>query len=62
MGLLYLERGFSQRPSKVIYDRQLSAISLSTVDDYDFDRIFEDVKWFHIGITSFVGLFTRCLP
>ena len=52
MGLLYLERGFSQRPSKVIYDRQLSAISLSNVDDYDFDRIFEDVKWFHItGIT-----------
>lgn len=52
MGLLYLERGASQRPSKVIYDRQFSAISFSTIDDYDFDKIFEDVKWLHLtGIT-----------
>lgn len=52
MGLFYLERGASQRPSKVIYDREHSSISLSQLSDYDWDFIFENIGWFHItGIT-----------
>ena len=47
MGLYYLEKGASQRPSKVIYDREYSAISLAKRKDFDWDKIFEDAAWFH---------------
>lgn len=47
MGLYYLEKGASQRPSKVIYDRAYSSIALSTPEEYDWDSIFEGVNWFH---------------
>lgn len=47
MGLYYLEKGASQRPSKVIYDRAFSSISLSLPADYDWDNLFESVDWFH---------------
>jgi len=52
MGLYYLEKGASQRPSKVIYDRANSALALAKRDEFDWDRVFEDAKWFHwTGIT-----------
>lgn len=47
MGLYYLEKGASQRPSKVIYDRAFSSISMSLPADYDWDKLFEGVDWFH---------------
>lgn len=47
MGLYYLEKGASQRPSKVIYDRTYSAISLAKSEDFDWDKIFDGVDWFH---------------
>lgn len=47
MGLYYLEKGASQRPSKVIYDRAYSAIAQATKDDFDWDKIFEGADWFH---------------
>ena len=47
MGLYYIEKGASQRPSKVIYDRAFSSISLSLPADYDWDKLFEGVDWFH---------------
>ncbi len=47
LGLYYLEKGASQRPSKVIYDREYSAISLAEKNDFDWDRIFESTDWFH---------------
>lgn len=47
MGLYYLEKGASQRPSMVIYDRAYSSIALSTPDEYDWDKLFEGVNWFH---------------
>lgn len=47
MGLYYLEKGASQRPSKVIYDRAYSAIALADRKDFDWDKIFEGVDWFH---------------
>lgn len=52
MGVYYLEKGASQRASKVIYDRQFSAISKTTVNDFNWEKIFEGVEWFHwTGIT-----------
>ncbi len=52
VGIYYLEKGASQRPSKVIYDRAFSAIALAEPEDFDWDEIFKDVEWFHFtGIT-----------
>lgn len=47
MGLYYLEKGASQRPSKVIYDREYSAIALARRDEFNWDKIFQDADWFH---------------
>ena len=52
VGIQYCEQGASQRPSKVIYDRAYSALSIATIDDFDWDKIFDGVAWFHFtGIT-----------
>ena len=52
VGIYYCEKGASQRPSKVIYDRAGSAIATATGDDFDWDKIFDEAKWFHFtGIT-----------
>lgn len=52
LGLYYLERGASQRPSKVIYDRKHSSIAEAVPEDFDWDNIFKDAGWFHFtGIT-----------
>lgn len=56
VGIYFLEKGASQRPSKVIYDRAGSAIATATVEDFDWDKIFENVDWFHFtGITPALG-------
>ena len=47
LGLYYLEKGASQRPSKVLYDRAFSSIANSTVEDFNWDKIFDGVEWFH---------------
>ena len=52
VGIYYCEKGASQRPSKVIYDRAYSAIAMAEPEDFDWDKIFDGVKWFHFtGIT-----------
>ncbi len=52
VGIYYLERGASQRPSKVIYDRAGSAFALSEDGEYNWKEIFQGVEWFHFtGIT-----------
>ena len=47
MGLYYLEKGASQRPSKVIYDRAFSSIALAEPADFDWNVLFDGVNWFH---------------
>lgn len=49
LGLYYLEKGASQRPSKVLYDRAFSAIANSNVEDFNWDKIFDGAKWFHFS-------------
>ncbi len=52
VGIYYLEKGASQRPSKVIYDRANSAIATADASDFDWDKIFAGADWFHFtGIT-----------
>lgn len=52
VGIYFLEKGASQRPSKVIYDRSHSSISKAKVNEFDWDEIFKDADWFHFtGIT-----------
>lgn len=52
VGIYYLEKGASQRPSKVIYDRAGSAIATASPSDFDWEKIFAGADWFHFtGIT-----------
>ncbi len=52
VGIYYCEKGASQRPSKVIYDRAGSAIATAKSEDFDWAAIFDGVEWFHFtGIT-----------
>lgn len=52
VGIYFCEKGASQRPSKVIYDRAHSAIATATVSDFDWKKILNGVNWFHFtGIT-----------
>ncbi len=56
VGIYFLEKGASQRPSKVIYDRAGSSIATATTNDFDWDKIFEGASWFHFtGITPALG-------
>ena len=52
VGIYYCEKGASQRPSKVIYDRANSAIATAKKEDFNWDNIFDGAEWFHFtGIT-----------
>ncbi len=52
VGIYYCEKGASQRPSKVIYDRAYSSIATAQKADFDWDKIFGGASWFHFtGIT-----------
>lgn len=52
LGLYFLETGANQRPSRVIYDRAHSTISLAKFDSYNWDKILAGAGWFHTtGIT-----------
>jgi 2-dehydro-3-deoxygluconokinase len=56
MGILYLESGSNQRPSKVIYDREYSAISMAAPGDIDWNVVLDSVDWFHVtGITPAIS-------
>lgn len=56
LGLYFVEKGASQRASKVIYDRANSSISEAQPSDFDWDAIFTDATWFHFtGITPALG-------
>lgn len=53
LGTYYLERGASQRPSRLIYDRKYSAFAEADPAGYDWDEILKDAAWFHFtGITA----------
>ena len=52
VGIYYCEKGASQRPSKVIYDRAYSSFAMAKRKDFSWAKIFKGVEWFHFtGIT-----------
>ncbi len=52
MGAYFVEGGANQRPSKVFYDRENSAMALAKPGDIDWTVALRDAAWFHItGIT-----------
>lgn len=52
VGIYFLEKGASQRASKVIYDRAGSSIATAKTSDFNWKDIFAGVDWFHFtGIT-----------
>ncbi|MBE7091078.1 MAG: sugar kinase [Clostridiales bacterium] len=56
VGIYFLEKGASQRASKVIYDRAGSAFALSNNEEYNWEEIFKGADWFHFtGITPALG-------
>ncbi len=56
LGIYYLEKGASTRGSKVIYDRANSSIAAAKIDMFEWDKIFEEINWFHwTGITPAIS-------
>ncbi|AOT69646.1 sugar kinase [Geosporobacter ferrireducens] len=56
VGVYFVEKGASQRPSKVVYDRKYSSISFAKQNDFNWDKIFEDASAFiFTGITAALG-------
>ncbi len=52
LGIYFVEAGANQRPSRVIYDRAHSSISLAPPDAYDWKAILAGAKSLHVsGIT-----------
>src|SRR5215472_723637 len=56
MGIYYVEPGANQRASKVVYDRENSAIALAKRGDIDWDKALSEAGWFHTtGITPAIS-------
>lgn len=56
IGIYFCEKGCSQRPSNVIYDRAHSAISEIEPEDVDVDKLLDKVEWLHwTGITPAIS-------
>ncbi|MFN3665561.1 MAG: PfkB family carbohydrate kinase, partial [Sediminibacterium sp.] len=52
MGIYFLETGAVARASKVLYDRNHSAIATLEPGLIDWEKVFQGVRWFHwTGIT-----------
>jgi 2-dehydro-3-deoxygluconokinase len=56
LGIYFLETGAVSRGSKVVYDRDHSAVSEIKQGMIDWDTVFEDAAWFHwTGITPAIS-------
>lgn len=56
LGIYFLETGAVSRGSKVVYDREHSAISEIKSGMIDWEKVFEGVDWFHwTGITPAIS-------
>ncbi|OGD30554.1 MAG: 2-dehydro-3-deoxygluconokinase, partial [Candidatus Aminicenantes bacterium RBG_13_63_10] len=56
LGIYFAEPGSSQRPSRVIYDREHSSLAEARPGDIDWDRALSGIDWFHVtGITPALG-------
>lgn len=57
LGIYYFEQGASERPGKVVYDREDSSFSTLRKGMIDWESIFQNADWFHwSGITPSLSL------
>ena len=56
LGIYFIEAGANQRPSRVIYDRENSAIALAKPGEFRWNDALEGAAWFHVtGITPAIS-------
>jgi 2-dehydro-3-deoxygluconokinase len=56
MGIYFVEAGANQRPSRVLYDREGSAIAIAKPGAIDWKSALKDATWFHTtGITPAIS-------
>lgn len=52
LGIYFVEKGDSQRPSRVFYDRKYSSLATADATEFDWHAVFCGASWFHFtGIT-----------
>ncbi|WP_017872544.1 PfkB family carbohydrate kinase [Candidatus Caldatribacterium saccharofermentans] len=56
IGMYFFERGVSQRPGRVIYDRKHSSFACAKRGEFSWESILEGASWLHSsGITPALG-------
>lgn len=56
LGIYYFERGTNIRPTNVVYDREFSALALSSPEEFDWEKILKDTDIFYFsGVTPAVS-------
>ena len=56
-GVYYLESGANQRPPRILYDRESSAMAVATTGSILWDDLFKGAGWFHVSeITPAISL------
>ena len=56
LGLYFVQEGANQRPSKVIYDREGSTVSITDGREYDWDSVFQGASILHVsGVTPAIS-------
>ncbi|HQX49874.1 MAG TPA: sugar kinase [Planctomycetaceae bacterium] len=56
-GIYFVEMGANQRPSRVFYDREHSAISQAKAADFNWEVILDGATWLHLtGITPALSM------
>ena len=48
-GVYYLEAGANQRPPRILYDREYSAMALARPSTIPWERIFRGAGWLHVS-------------
>jgi 2-dehydro-3-deoxygluconokinase len=48
-GVYYLEAGANQRPSRILYDRENSAMALARPSTIPWEKIFRGAGWLHVS-------------
>ena len=48
-GLYYLEAGANQRPPRILYDRENSAMARAKPGDIPWESVFQNAGWFHVS-------------
>jgi 2-dehydro-3-deoxygluconokinase len=48
-GIYYLEAGANQRPPRILYDREYSAMAMARPGSFDWETVFQVAGWLHVS-------------